>query len=330
MDPTSGLVSDEFYHENGNHCIHGMKITDSPLYINISRLFHEYIREMNEEPRPGVLYKGENLGDLVFAYRIDWMRKINLVEINENKDPIFLPFEILASRWSELFLSLSEFHQYYDRLPSINEEYDGVRLGFWLYFQRILYMRGINAKAKYLLGTISPTWYSFLTVYKWEDYFNLLRAFVNERNRTPEGNEKYKGVDLGEWMDRQLISYQRGEIEIEKVNQLAGIDIVRNLFRISPPGVDLPYWFEIFHIRTKANKTTEKERELYDRCNTIIKDKATTISKDIIIFELIKEYVNEFKEMPGDNSIYMGCNLGKYIRERKAEDLSFNERLSAL
>ena len=280
-------------------------------------------------------YKGKNINFNIFTQAIQYN---DLIRELEEK----LYFDN-NEQWNLKFELLKEFMNEYKREPHQSEIYKDIVLGQWVNKQKLYYRKG--ELSDYRIEKLFSINFNFDIIdmeKQWDDKFELLKEFINEFKRFPTQEDWYNNFKLGSWVNRQRILYRKGELSDYRIKKLSSInfnfDIIIDIekqwyynFELLKEFINefkrFPKWTEYykeFNIgiwfakqRRKYNKgkLSKEKIELLESIGIVFETKLNITWN--FKFELLKEFINEFKRFPNVKDIYKNINLGTWLRTQK-------------
>ena len=155
---------------------------------------------------------GEIYDDEIEFELYDYVRDIREI-LNELNDTF-------SNSWDFNFELLKEYVDKYDEFPCKNESYEGVSLGKWCVYQRVLNNRGKLPKAQVdKLNDIGFPW----NVYEenWQAMFSKLSRLVEKLGCFPKkADYPQEDISLYRWVCMQKDKYRKGVLEPERAEML--------------------------------------------------------------------------------------------------------------
>lgn len=107
--------------------------------------------------------------------------------------------------WMKILGTLDRFAKINGRLPRWNEEFEGIKLGFWVSNQRQgrKGVRFITPERERLLKSILHWTWETDKDSEWKENFESLGRFVGINGKLPKRDEEFEGRKLGEWIHNQ-------------------------------------------------------------------------------------------------------------------------------
>ena len=192
---------------------------------------------------------------------------------------------------------LKVFQQSKGRFPHGGEaDADGVKIGKWISNQRSAYHLGKLSAERITTLEGVPGWSWRVQKILWEDSFDRLKAFQQDKGRFPDQKEAdADGMRLGNWASRQRTAYHRGKLPAERISALEG----------------LPGW--AWRVQTGPKTSSSAWEDSLDR---------------VKVFQQSKDRIPQRTEVDAD-----GVNIGRWVATQReayhAGKLSA-ERISAL
>lgn len=109
--------------------------------------------------------------------------------------------------WHEGLELLHDFAKRHGRVPAEKETWRGQRIGRWCAEQRRVRHDPASAAA---LGAVPGWTWDGPEIASWQEWYDLLSAFVKEHQRLPRRREAWKGRSIGWWIGDQRRSRKRG------------------------------------------------------------------------------------------------------------------------
>lgn len=138
-------------------------------------------------------------------------------EQGESQPDIVTRDDRLEAEWDKRLALCVEFAHEFGRLPMYNEEYRGIKIGRWLdvHKKRCIEENRDDRREKLrAIGAFDS---------KWERNFGLLQDFRTEKGRFPKPGEVFRGVKLGQWLDRQRKQFAYEDEATPQMEQLHAI-----------------------------------------------------------------------------------------------------------
>ena len=177
--------------------------------------------------------------------------------------------------WDESFNILKEFIAEKKTMPKFIEEYKGISVGGWCSDQRVSYNKEkLNQDKIKKLEALGDVWYwaEKRTKECWDESFNILKEFVEEKKTMPKQTEEYKGIKIGDWYSYQKRKYSNEKLNDDKIKKLEALG-------------DAWYWAE-----KKTSKTFNWDES----------------------YNILKEFVEEKKVLPKCIEEYKGIKIGSW------------------
>ena len=218
-------------------------------------LLKEYRNEFGDCNVPnGYRYKGFGLGAWVGTQRLankennTVTKKLNQDQIDK-LDSIGFVWDLAYVRWNEKFELLKQYKEEFgDCIVPSKYKYKGINLSDWVLRQRREYKDFHNFKYYYgpmtqekidKLNSIGFIWenYKLSELRKsekiekvWKKHFKLLKKYKEEfGDCIVPSKYKYKGVNLGLWVSKQRIAFNKNKLEPEKIYMLNSIGFIWNI-----------------------------------------------------------------------------------------------------
>ena len=127
-------------------------------------------------------------------------------------------------QWEEKFIVYKDFKTQFSREPRREEEYNGVKIGWWYEEQKSAYNKNelLPERLELLFNTgFKPT---TIRDIKWNKNFALYKDFKLEFGREPQRGDVYKGINIRVWCDTQRKGYKNGKLSKERIECLSGAE----------------------------------------------------------------------------------------------------------
>lgn len=320
-----------------------------------AELLREFIEEYEHLPESHYNYKGFDIyGWLTAQRRLYNTHKLSEYRINILNDidsSILYYYTPIEEIWEDRANELRQYLKEFGKMPYRHDiYYHGFYIGDWLYKQRSAYERGkLSEKKLNILNSIYKDWYIPIGGIErvdntWEINASKLEEYVNEFNKLPYGNIRYKYLNVGNWLESQRLLYKKGELSNDRVNRLNSINrywIINNrslndeewykgikilidykaIFNKLPDddtiynGFKLGEWLNDLRQKYKIDRS-----HFYKYKNDILTllDKYWYLSDDDIEWnnkiKSLKEYIKKHKSLPDEDS-----DLGKWYIDQKTK-----------
>ena len=303
MDKWSGVIEGKIW-----------KVIDTFSYKKI--LLFEYVEINKRTPSGTHKYNGVNLG-IWFADQKTKIKSKNskiYKSLNANKiikDNIDLYLtnkeknkNKVNHTFDEKLKILFDVAKDINRAPTQREKYSGVNLGTWFTDQK----KKIKSKNDEIYRSLSTNKIikddvdlyltnkgknKNKTDYTFDEKLKILFDVVKDINRTPTQKEKYKNVNIGQWLQNQKNKIKSKDDKLYKM--LSANKIIKD------------YLDDLFKNReTKSNRTDYTLDE---------------------IIEIIFDFVNENENAPTAKEIYKNINIGKWLTNVKRKIKSKDDKL---
>ena len=131
--------------------------------------------------------------------------------------------DTFSNSWELNFELLKEFHDKYGHFPETNASYDGVLIGKWAAYQRVLNNQNkLSADKVEKLNSISFPW--DIRGSNWLAAFSDLEELTQLLGHFPKKSELKGGNKyLSSWLNTQRIAYRSGSLEEEKAKKLISL-----------------------------------------------------------------------------------------------------------
>ena len=134
--------------------------------------------------------------------------------------------ETFENSWDVVYDALVEFKRKYERFPTGNEDYDGLKIGLWCRNQRALYCQGNlsdEQREKLLKLGVNLSGTEYMRV--WMELYTLYVEYKDIFGEEPKAKAKYKGKDIGSWIYVQKKYLREGKLPKERVELLAEVGV---------------------------------------------------------------------------------------------------------
>ncbi len=224
--------------------------------------------------------------------------------------------------------------------PVQKEMYKGETIGIWLSAQKQMFREGKLSKEKIvILESLGVVWN--MLEENWNHKCDLLEEYMNINNgKEPINGEKYKGENIGNWLNDQKRMFREGKLSKERIVILESLGVVWNRLEENwNKSCDLLKEYMTIN-NGKEPKQKEKykgenignwlgaQKDLY-RKGKLSKEKIVILESLGVIWnkneenwnqkcDLLEEYmtINNGKE-PVDGEIYKGENIGDWLNKQK-------------
>lgn len=185
------------------------------------RLYVEFKRIFEREPKERETYKSTNIGAWVMTQRsadrkgiLSAERKQKLLEAG-----FVFVLDPQDAEWQNNYQLYTEFKCQFGEEPKIGETFKGINLGNWVNHQRKSFKKGILTedrkqnllKAGFVFDRYESEWLNF-----YQYYIDFKKEFGHE----PKDGEAYRGLKIGSWVSRQKQSFKKGTLSAERTQKL--------------------------------------------------------------------------------------------------------------
>lgn len=293
----------------------------------------------------------------IHSHRIK-IEKIEKTEIEDGEEKsIFLYeklynnlyFEYTNGNWDFKYNILCKFWKEKGFLPSRNEFYNEMNLGYWLAWQRHKYQKWRLSKEHIdKLNKVTSDW----IIYKitWDDKISLLKEFYLRYKRFPKVKERYGEIALGRWFSRQKEHFRDEKLSKEREKELYEIspendpwisdkiyfddicDLLRDFFiknngrfptaKENHEGINLGQ--KLAWIKNKYNNgqlSIDQINKLDDISDTWNKKKIKRLGWNVWC-DLLKKFCEsniKNPRIPKSEEIFLKENIGTWIHNTKAD-----------
>ena len=263
-------------------------------------LLFEYCNENKKIPTAKTKYKDKNIGSWLQARK---------KEINSTEDELYKKLAVNKyvkksldyylnsdKKWNEDRDLLFEYCNEHKKAPTKRIKYKGQNIGMWLGTQK----KKINSTKDNIYKKLAVNKYvkKSLDYYldpdkKWNEDRDLLFEYCNEYKKEPIVKTKYKGQNIGIWLQHQKDKINSTEDELYK--------------------------------KLAVNKYVKKSLDKYLENKEKNKDKVKLTQKQWM--DLLFEYCNEYKKTPPNKIKYKGQNIGMWLHSQKSNINSTEDEL---
>lgn len=253
-------------------------------------------------------------------------------DIREILNELHQSFE---NSWELVFETLKEYKEKFDRFPSSNESYDGMRLGTWCINQRKLYNAGKLSKTRVeKLNGIGFVW--SVGEENWNAMFARLSELTKMLGHFPKAGD-FTGdyEDISGWLNGQRTAFRCGRMSEDRVQKLKKLgcrlnpsasekweqrrnelaEYARENGRFptfadsknDPQAAELYIWINSQQKKLASGKMSDEQKQSLDEINFPWTRNADSWSRQ---FELLKEFVAENGSLPKRDDIYKGAKIG--------------------
>ena len=129
---------------------------------------------------------------------------------------------MVSDTWMVKCTILKEYYiNHSDTFPKQKTNYNGIKIGSWLFHQKSNIAKLDVEKIK-MLDDIDSKWKNTL-IDVWKDNYALLKEYYNSHSNTfPEARTSYNGIVIGKWLHRQKSNMDN--LDVEKIKMLDDID----------------------------------------------------------------------------------------------------------
>lgn len=244
--------------------------------------------------------------------------------------------------WDLNFKLLVQYLDEFKKFSKSREEFNGINLGAWCIRQRQLYKNGELEQDKIIklegIGFIFS-----LRAQDWDSRYEILLDFLDNFKRFPKQEEIYQDFGLGAWCSTQRQRYKNGELDKAQIDNLTAIgfrfesilepDDWNSRFNILITFIDtfsrfpkksdkfmgfaIGSWFvnqRYFYKKGDLNQAQIKKLELL---GGEFLDSYHPIWE--IRFNLLIQYLEEFKKFPSREEEIYGMDLGGWCSRQRLE-----------
>ena len=152
--------------------------------------------------------------------------------------------------WRQKFDALKAFVTAHSRLPSWNEEADGIKIGRWCGSQRSAYKgsgKSLTEEQKAALESVPGWWWEEDRDAIWHQNLDALKSFVATNNRMPNRLDTINGIKIGRWCGTQRQAY-RGRTSCAPLTEerKAALESVPGWWWDDTPEIRNSVWFRKF------------------------------------------------------------------------------------
>lgn len=131
-----------------------------------------------------------------------------------------------AEQWEDGFRRLVEYvRQHGDALVPKSYEFDGFKLGSWVFVQRQKYSKGSLSPERQCRLEALPGWKWATLKDKWEEGFRQLSMYVEVHGdaRVPRFLVTDDGYRLGAWVNTQRNAFKEGTLRADRIDRLLAL-----------------------------------------------------------------------------------------------------------
>ena len=264
--------------------------------------------------------------------------------LSAGKDHIPLVFDLVNNYayiipFMENYSTSTSGNPFYDEYTkAVSSDYEGNNVDFDIFAQAIKYNELIQELEDKLYFDFSN---------KWEYNLELYKEFKEKYNREPKNKEKYKGIGLCTWLEKQRSLYNQGKLSEEKIQKLKVLGFIFEYTVNYEWEHNLELYKEFKEKYNREPKVTErykeinlgswaeKQRNLYSQgklsderiqklkeCNFDFENnyrKLKYIKYWELCFKLYKEFKEKYNREPKSTERYKEIDLNAWLyRQRKS------------
>ena len=242
---------------------------EDKLYFDFSNkweynleLYKEFKEKYNREPKNNEKYKYSNIGSWVITQRMFYTHnRLSNERIKKLKECNFL-FNKYDNDWECSFNIYKEFKEKYNRKPKNKEKYKDLDLKVWEDLQIKNYKQGKLSEEKIQKLEAIDFIFKNRLEYKWEYNLELYKEFKEKYNREPKNKEKYKGIGLCTWLEKQRSLYNQGKLSEEKIQKLKVLGFIFEYTVNYEWEYNLELYKEFKEKYNREPKVTERYKEI--------------------------------------------------------------------
>jgi superfamily II DNA or RNA helicase len=135
------------------------------------------------------------------------------------------PFD---SRWEEMFIALTEYKEKHGHCNVSSRWAENNQLGTWVHRQRSNYQNKTISKDRIKrLEEIGFVWEKFDS--KWKEMLTILKEYKDKHGDCNVPSQWAENKQLGVWVGTQRSSYQKGELDKDRIKRLEDINFEWNI-----------------------------------------------------------------------------------------------------
>jgi len=201
----------------------------SQKWIENFNLLKQYVEEEEKIPSLNTEFNDVLIGKWCSRQKIKYKKnflhknEISLLESISDWDWCESYGEIL---WNNNFNLLKQYVEEEEKLPLASTVFHNVSIGNWCSYQKYNYKKNILDKNLISMLESINGWVwdqSCIEEKKWTKNFNLLKQYIEIKNKLPVSHTKFKDVSIGNWCERQVKNKEK--LSNEKISMLESIDI---------------------------------------------------------------------------------------------------------
>ena len=187
-------------------------------------IFEEYYRKNHKTPSISEKFKDYPIGYWFDTQKKEF-KKGTLSKKKQQKFEnlgIFLPKKSNREIWLDHYLELQLYKNQRKTFPLKD-----CKEGIWFHTQLQYWREGKLAPWKQ--DKLKSLGYVFVDTSlnsKWNYKFNLTEEFIKIYKKEPKRRERYKGDNIGNWLSKQKILYNKGKLSKERQKKLESIGVV--------------------------------------------------------------------------------------------------------
>ena len=120
---------------------------------------------------------------------------------------------------------LKDYVEKHNKIPTQRTKHKDVNIGWWCHTQRTNFKKGtlspkrIDALEKGIEGWY---WSETITSIKltWEEWYDVLKDYVEKHNKIPTNRTKHKDVNIGWWCRTQRTKHKKGTLSPKRIDAL--------------------------------------------------------------------------------------------------------------
>ena len=244
----------------------------------------------------------------------------------------------INNTWHESYELLKEYIKINNnKLIFKKNIYKKMNIDAWCYNQRTNYKKGQLSESKIKKLENLNNW-NWIINNDWDESYELLKEYINENNKIPLSNTKFKDKNLGMWCFNQCTNYKKGLLSEIKIQKLQNINrwswILNNIWLqnynllkdyISEFGklpttntqykdINIGKWCGTQRSNYKRHKLTQNK---INKLENIREWYWLLYNKWNDSYQLLKKYVQENNKLPLQKIKYKEINIGVWCNNQR-------------
>ena len=244
------------------------------------------------------------------------------------------------SRWRHTFETVKEYIEISGKSPVPGTIYNNINIGEWVAEQNRNYRNGtLLQEREDKLRAIGVVLGDKAEI-RWQQYFDLLKEYIDETGTVPGDRLEYKGANLGKWLVNQKNTFNKGRMSEKRIKMFETIGVqftdTRQEKWLATYQLVCDYVAEFNYLPEKS--TVYQNANIGSWLNSqITKAKNGKLAEDRkdkllqigVAFETaydrqwmhnyntVKECITEFGGLPRSLQEYNGVNIARWLKYQK-------------